>query len=166
MIKNIKFFINDNKESIKYGKIVKEDFYKNGFNIVDDNNYDLGVAIGGDGSFLRMIKDSNYNSEPCYIGINTGHLGFLQEVKVNEHNKLINEIKEGKYTYLGEWKNGLRDGFGSLFLENEIKKAGGKSVEVSAQVRIKDFYNKLGYVKQGEIYLDEFCEHIRMVKVL
>ena len=97
MIKNIKFFINDNEESIKYGKIVKEDFYKNGFNIVDDNNYDLGVAIGGDGSFLRMIKDSNYNSEPCYIGINTGHLGFLQEVKVNEHNKLINEIKEGKY---------------------------------------------------------------------
>ena len=52
------------------------------------------------------------------------------------------------------------------YAENEIKKAGGKLIEVSAQVRIKDFYKKLGYVEHGKVYLDEFCEHIRMVKVL
>lgn len=39
-------------------------------------------------------------------------------------------------------------------------------IEVSAQVRVSEFYEKLGYNKVGEIYLDEFCEHIRMVKYL
>ena len=96
MIKKVKFFINNNPKSIKYAKIVKEDFIKNGF-VFDDNEFDLGVAIGGDGAFLRMVKQSNFDSNPYYIGINTGHLGFLQEVKVNEHNKLIEEIKEEKY---------------------------------------------------------------------
>ena len=50
--------------------------------------------------------------------------------------------------------------------EEEIKKYSGKKIEVSAQVRVKDFYKKLGYNKIGDIYLDEFCEHIRMVKNL
>ncbi|MBR1943081.1 GNAT family N-acetyltransferase [bacterium] len=50
--------------------------------------------------------------------------------------------------------------------EDEIKKEGGQNIELSAQVRISDFYKKLGYNKVGDIYYDEFCEHIRMVKNL
>ena len=49
-------------------------------------------AIGGDGSFLRMIKSSNFNSKPLYVGINSGTLGFLQEVKVDELDEFIEEI--------------------------------------------------------------------------
>lgn len=48
--------------------------------------------------------------------------------------------------------------------QDEILKDGGKVIEVSAQVRVKDFYKKLGYKQVGEVYLDEYCEHIRMVK--
>ncbi len=51
-------------------------------------------------------------------------------------------------------------------VENEIKKEGGKQIEVSAQVRVKDFYKKLGYKEVCETYFDEYCEHITMVKVL
>ena len=50
--------------------------------------------------------------------------------------------------------------------ENEIAKDGGKQIEVSAQVRVSDFYKKLGYNQIGEIYFDEYCEHIRMIKLL
>jgi len=50
--------------------------------------------------------------------------------------------------------------------EYEIKSLNAKQIEVSAQVRVKDFYKKLGYKEVGEIYLDEFLEHIRMVKML
>ena len=50
--------------------------------------------------------------------------------------------------------------------ENEIKKDGGKQIEVSAQVRVSDFYKKLGYKQTGDTYFDEYCEHIRMVKTL
>ena len=50
--------------------------------------------------------------------------------------------------------------------EEEIKKDGGKIIEVSAQVRVSEFYKKLGYKNIGNIYLDEYCEHIRMIKTL
>ncbi|MBQ8459928.1 GNAT family N-acetyltransferase [bacterium] len=50
--------------------------------------------------------------------------------------------------------------------ETEIKNEGGKIIEVSAQVRVSEFYEKLGYNKIGDIYFDEYCEHIRMVKNL
>lgn len=50
--------------------------------------------------------------------------------------------------------------------KNEIKSEGGQIVEVSAQARVSEFYKKLGYNKVGDIYFDEYCEHIRMVKVL
>ena len=41
----------------------------------------MRIAIGGDGSFLKMVKQANFNSNPYYIGVNTGTLGFLQEIK-------------------------------------------------------------------------------------
>ena len=50
--------------------------------------------------------------------------------------------------------------------EAEILKENGKQIEVSAQVRIKDFYNKLGYKEFGDVYFDEYCEHIAMKKEL
>lgn len=96
MIKNIKLFINNNKESLALGEIVRKSFINEGFNIQEDN-FDLGIAIGGDGSFLRMVKATSYDSNPYYVGINSGTLGFLQEVKKDEVDKLIDEIKEKKY---------------------------------------------------------------------
>jgi len=49
--------------------------------------------------------------------------------------------------------------------ECEIKSLNAKQIEVSAQVKVKEFYKKLGYKEVGEIYLDEFCEHVKMVKL-
>lgn len=46
--------------------------------------------------------------------------------------------------------------------EQEIKNEGGKNIEVSAQVRVEEFYKKLGYKKVGKTYFDEYCEHITM----
>jgi predicted GNAT family N-acyltransferase len=51
-------------------------------------------------------------------------------------------------------------------LEEEAKRLGGVSIELSAQCRAKEFYEKLGYSGSGETYLDEFCEHIHMKKQL
>lgn len=53
-----------------------------------------------------------------------------------------------------------------LLLEEKIKELNGKSVELSAQVRAKNFYEKIGYVEYGEVYFDEYCEHIKMKKIL
>ena len=50
--------------------------------------------------------------------------------------------------------------------EQEIKNEGGKNIEVSAQYRVKEFYKKLGYKEIGDIFYDEYCKHITMVKEL
>lgn len=51
-------------------------------------------------------------------------------------------------------------------LETYVKLEGGREIELSAQLHAKGFYQKLGYVPEGEIYLDEHCEHILMRKKL
>ena len=96
MIKNIKLFVNNNEESIRTGKLIKDKFIRNRFNIVDEN-FDLGIAVGGDGAFLRMIKGNNFNSDVYYVGVNSGTLGFLQEVKIDEIDKFISELEINDY---------------------------------------------------------------------
>lgn len=51
------------------------------------------------------------------------------------------------------------------FVEENIRKNGGKCVILSAQVRVVEFYEKQGYKKQGVEYLEEDCPHIWMKKI-
>lgn len=96
MINSIKIFPNNNDKSLKEAQLLKEKFQKNGFEIKDDS-FDLGIAVGGDGSFLRMVKSTNFASNPFYIGVNTGTLGFMQEVHPSKIDDIIAEILEEKY---------------------------------------------------------------------
>ena len=50
--------------------------------------------------------------------------------------------------------------------EAELRRRGAAGIEVSAQCRVQPFYEKCGFTAVGEVYLDEFCPHIRMVKEL
>lgn len=49
-------------------------------------------------------------------------------------------------------------------LEEDAAAAGYHTIALSAQCRVRGFYEKQGYRAVGEPYLDEFCEHIRMEK--
>lgn len=51
-------------------------------------------------------------------------------------------------------------------LENKAKEQGAEILAVSAQCRARGFYEKMGYTASGEVYLDEYCEHIHMEKKL
>ena len=95
-MKTVKLFVNDNEESRNVSKIVREKLEIANFQIVEDN-YDLAIAIGGDGSFLRMIKNTNFNENCLYIGINAGTLGFAQEVNIEEIDQFILDLKDKNY---------------------------------------------------------------------
>lgn len=72
----------------------------------------------------------------------------------------------GRVAVLKEWRG---KNIGRRILnaaEEYIRENGGKSVMLSGQVRVAGFYEKLGYIKQGETYLDEGCPHIWMKKNL
>lgn len=70
----------------------------------------------------------------------------------------------GRVAVLSEFR---RLHLGSLVvktLENKAISLGGTKVELSAQVRVQGFYERLGYKSEGEVYMDEHCEHILMIK--
>lgn len=50
--------------------------------------------------------------------------------------------------------------------EKYIKSIGGEKLSLSAQLRVKEFYEKQGFSASGETYFDEYCEHIHMEKAL
>lgn len=51
-------------------------------------------------------------------------------------------------------------------LEEKARSLGGKKMVLSAQCRVQPFYEKLGYRTVGDVYFDEYCEHISMEKRL
>lgn len=56
----------------------------------------LNLVIGGDGTFLNAVHLSNFSDIP-FIGINTGHLGFYQEVEVNMIENFIRSFDNKDY---------------------------------------------------------------------
>ena len=94
-INKVKIFSNHTEKS----KSIEEELIRllkeNNFELSED--FDLGIAVGGDGSFLKMVKQTNFNTNPYYIGINTGTLGFLQEIKPDKLNEFIESLNQNNY---------------------------------------------------------------------
>lgn len=51
-------------------------------------------------------------------------------------------------------------------LERLAEELGAVQIELSAQTRVKGFYESMGYFAYGKEYKDEFCPHIAMAKRL
>lgn len=122
-INKVKLFVNNNIKSRKVAKELISILEKKKFKIVEDD-FDLGIAVGGDGSFLRMVKASNFNSNAYYVGVNAGTLGFAQEVSIDEINKFINDLSKGEFTYeeigVGEVEITTNDSVSKFYSLNEI----------------------------------------------
>lgn len=61
-----------------------------------DKSFDLLVSVGGDGTILRAITFVKDIDIPI-IGVNTGRLGFLATIQVDEIERAIQDIIDGKY---------------------------------------------------------------------
>ena len=68
---------------------------KEGF-IIDDNNPEAVIIVGGDGTFLRGVHHF-LDKDVSYIGVNAGHLGFFSECDLDELELLVKSLKEGRY---------------------------------------------------------------------
>ncbi|MCM1022767.1 MAG: GNAT family N-acetyltransferase [Prevotella sp.] len=51
-------------------------------------------------------------------------------------------------------------------LEEKARELGAERAALSAQCRVRAFYEKSGYKASGDVYNDEFCPHIHMEKDL
>lgn len=124
---------------IRIEVFVKEQKFENEFDDIDDIAYHLILWKGEKAiANARLYRDEK--QENSYI---IGRLAVLKDYR-NCHigSKLMN------------------------LLEEKVKALSGEKISLSAQCKARVFYEKLGYKASGEIYLDEYCPHIHMEKLM
>lgn len=61
-----------------------------------NHNAKLNICIGGDGAFLRSVHKYNFSEIP-FVGVNTGHLGFYQEISPDNLEYFVDDYSNGRY---------------------------------------------------------------------
>ncbi len=116
-----------------------------------------------------FVEEQGFENEFDDIDNSCLHLVVYQDDKAigcarmfDENGKMIlgriAVLKDARHLHIGS--------FILQTLENKAKELGYSEVVLSAQVRASDFYRKNGYQMFGEEYLDEYCPHIQMKKII
>ncbi len=66
--------------------------------VIDGNDFtaDLAVSLGGDGTFLRTAAWVGNKNTPI-VGVNTGHLGYLTALHIQELPDLLSMLSDDKF---------------------------------------------------------------------
>lgn len=95
----INIISNYNRPSKETSKLLREKFEEKGFKVPEkyDNKAELNICVGGDGAFLRAVHRFKFPRIP-FIGVNTGHLGFFQEIVPSEVDDFIDNYVNHRYS--------------------------------------------------------------------
>lgn len=122
-INRIKIVSSHENKSSRIQKELEKILNKHKF-IIDGEDYDLAIAIGGDGTFINMVRQLDFNSDIYYVGINTGTLGFLQEINPEQIEDFVLKLNSNKFKKeeigLQETRVITKDGKYHFFSLNEI----------------------------------------------
>ena len=61
-----------------------------------EDDIDLAVSVGGDGTLLRVARHYSEFSVPVF-GINIGHLGFLSQVPSDNIEEAVSQIEQSQF---------------------------------------------------------------------
>lgn len=91
----MRFFVYSNHDevSLSLKSYITEQLIEENNFILDENNPELVISIGGDGRFLKSIRkyiDKLKNVH--FVGLSSGKLGFLCDYRADEVNELISDI--------------------------------------------------------------------------
>ncbi len=116
-----------------------------GFITTRDFNKDaeLSIVLGGDGSFLRSVHQNDFPEVP-FVGFNTGHLGFFQELSIDDVDRFVEEYIAGEYRqepmHLIETNVSYEGGSERLLSVNEMVVKANNSKAVELDVFINSNY--------------------------
>lgn len=85
-------FLEEQHIAAKYGLLYDEDLRRQ----VMDGEYDILIALGGDGTMLRAGHLCGPSGIPI-LGINLGRFGFLMEIGKNQWREVLPRLLEGDY---------------------------------------------------------------------
>lgn len=80
---------------------------------------ELIVVVGGDGSFLRTLDRFDFPSIP-FVGVNTGSLGFFQELNEDDLDEFISRYLRGQFR-----KQSYRSVYGVVEYEGRVRRLKG-----------------------------------------
>ena len=98
MKRTITIAYNNLDKSIETKNILVEKLLNSDFEVSEqiEENTELIISIGGDGSFLQTVHKFDFVDIPV-IAINTGHLGFFAELSPDKIDTFINAYKNKEY---------------------------------------------------------------------
>ncbi len=138
----ILIFTNETEISLSVKTTLTYKLSARGFTVKYDYDPDaeLIVCIGGDGAFLKTIHKCNFPNCPI-VGINTGHLGFFQEILPEGIDGFIEDYITGNYSIqeLNTVKCNVRTGDGKIDTYdalNEVTIKGRQSYSVHLHISI------------------------------
>ncbi|NLW41645.1 MAG: NAD(+)/NADH kinase [Tissierellia bacterium] len=89
---------NTNYETRKVRSDLIDKLNERGYSISKgfDHDAELTISIGGDGAFLKAVHNNRFPKMPI-MGINTGTLGFFQEISPEDMDKFLDKYDSGDY---------------------------------------------------------------------
>lgn len=97
--KIINIMKNTKEYSLEIADNLKKELNKYGYETTYDFNpeAELCISVGGDGSFLKSVRDNNFPQMP-FIGVNTGTLGFYPELSPEDIGFFVREYSRGNFS--------------------------------------------------------------------
>ena len=145
MNQKIYIYTNDTEKSREIEGELRKKLVKSGLRVYEEftEETELIVCIGGDGTVLSLMQDLNFPDTPV-VGINTGHLGFFQEVLPDKIDDFIFDYTQGNY-YLQSFstvKSAVTTDDGELLHTalNEIAVKGAPTYPIHLNLSINDSF--------------------------
>lgn len=118
-----------------------------------------------------FIEEQHFQNEFDEIDKNALHIVAYYENKPVGTGRMFRSETDGEYIIgrIAVLKDYRKYHIGSTIvkaLEEKATELSAKQISLSAQCRVKGFYEKLGFIPIGDTYYDEYCEHIKMIKKL
>ena len=141
MDRRITLYTNNTEKSKATAELLTSKLKAHGFSqeCVFTPGTELIVCIGGDGAFLSAVRKFGFPSAP-FVGINTGHLGFFQEIFPDQIDSFIENYKAGKFRIqeLATVKTDIthEDGTTELIGLNEIVIKGSGATSIHLDISI------------------------------
>ena len=89
LIKSFTLVVRPDDKSRQIAESIREINSSLGSPLVESDDGDLVIAIGGDGTFIDAVTKMNFSKEKIFTGVHTGTLGFLQDLSEKDIFSLI-----------------------------------------------------------------------------